>query len=65
MGVNVIMKKQCKTCVYYGNCCGCRVCSDYYPIDGEYNDEMVDELIESNRKEFHDSWILYINSYND
>lgn len=57
------MKKQCKNCIYYGACCGKRTCGDYYPIDGEYNEEIVDNLIESNRNEFHDSWNLYIYSY--
>ena len=59
------MKKLCKNCVHYEVCQNCKMCSNYYPANGELDDYTIEEMIESGRQEFYDAWNLYISNYNN
>lgn len=50
-------------CIY--GCRRCVHCDNYYPVDGEYNDEFVECLIECNKDEFMSEWYSYIEDYVD
>ena len=61
------MRKSCDTCYY-----GCKnknsmVCSYYFTTDMEIErmmeDEMVEEIIESERRDFYSQWFEYIGEY--
>lgn len=59
------MKKQCSTCVHFDVCEARKLCKEYYPLYDEINEETMDDIIESNRSDFHDEWQLYITKFND
>lgn len=54
------MKRRCSNCYYFDKCKGGTLCDDYYPIDEEAEDEMIDELIEDNRRAYRQEWQSYI-----
>ena len=57
--------QNCENC-YYGDVCpNERVCEGFDPITEEGEDELISELIERERKEYHEAWNTYIGEYND
>lgn len=56
------MNKNCRHCLYFGNCGSDEVCADYMPLT---DDVSIDGIIESRRKEFHEEWFRYIEENKD
>lgn len=59
------MAKSCKNCVHYSICGVHKLCGNYYPLYDIIDEKTMDEIIESNRKEFHKEWNEYIEKFND
>lgn len=59
------MKRQCNNCYYYQACKGGGLCDDYYPVDEEAEDEMIDEQIESDRILYRQEWQSYMSEFDD
>lgn len=59
------MTKKCNNCCYFDICSRGTICDDYVPLSIEGEDIIIEELIESNRKDFHTEWTKYITGHNN
>lgn len=55
------MYEQCSTCCFGDICPSREACEYYEPISSELSDEMIYDIVESNRQLYYDAWMEYIN----
>ena len=51
----------CDKCLWFGQCESVNACNYYTPLN---DDELVDEVIENARSEFHKEWAVYLSQNN-
>lgn len=58
-------KKYCANC-YFGNTCPSdKICDGYIPLDEDFINDDIDDVIEQKRVEFHKEWRKYITQWDN
>lgn len=54
------MNKECRHCLYFDQCGLDEACEYYAPLGDEYDDDNIEDIIETRRIEFREEWFEYI-----
>ena len=65
MEVTQTKLRSCRNCYFNDQCASACICDNYTPLDDEYSDGEIEEMIERDRDEFRHDYIEYISEYND
>ena len=61
------LSRRCCRCIFYGTCPVNRVCSNYYPVnENEDNEELSNYSLyqeKKDRKEYYDAFFEYLSEY--
>ena len=53
-------KKECRSCLFFGQCYSARGCDYFSPVDPEPDDETVEQYIEDERRKYRREWLRYL-----
>ena len=61
----MLINKRCKDCYYCDVCLNDEACDDFTPITEDFEDAVIDEIIEQGREEYRAAWSEYISEDQD